>query len=435
MKKYYRNITHFNFIITSLVLLIYASIRFLIVFLKPFPKGDEASFLSVFKIYIGDGFYRANVVGNSTPFNSLAYLFYKITANELISLRLTSLFFGIATLIVVWFFYKKYFAIPFNYRLMAFITAANTLIIMSWIFVGIDDVILAFFTVLFFMVLFKLKEGQKQNNYLYLFIGVILALMLSTREMSILFFPSVIIVLLSLGYLKKCSLKTTLKNSGLIISSFIIILVAINLPSLLENKTLSFHQKPLNSTVVNWSQLQYLSAIGEEQGTLPFGKHFSVEQVAKYLKENGQNSLPKTLKESIFFDFNRTIREFFKDLVYEIKPFARLLGWCFILNLMLFIWYLIKRKFILKNILNQQIFLFSIIYISIICFIIISYVETRWFSNVLVLLPIVFVERIYKFKTTYNLSDNFDFFVINLQLLSLTFMSLPYLFKNLNLLF
>jgi len=47
----------------------------------------------------------------------------------------------------------------------------------------------------------------------------------------------------------------------------------------------------------------------------------------------------------------------------------------------------------------------------------------------------VIAERIYKFKTTYNLSDNFDFFVINLQLLSLTFMSLPYLFKNLNLLF
>ena len=74
-----------------------------------------------------------------------------------------------------------------------------------------------------------------------------------------------------------------------------------------------------------------------------------------------------------------------------------------------------------------MLFIFSLI--------IISYVETRWFSNVLVLLPIVFVERIYKFKTTYNLSDNFDFFVINLQLLSLTFMSLPYLFKNLNLLF
>ncbi|NCP85064.1 MAG: hypothetical protein GW823_09260, partial [Bacteroidetes bacterium] len=47
-----------------------------------------------------------------------------------------------------------------------------------------------------------------------------------------------------------------------------------------------------------------------------------------------------------------------------------------------------------------MLFIFSLI--------IISYVETRWFSNVLVLLPIVFAERIYKFKTTYNLSDNFD---------------------------
>lgn len=435
MKKLYKPLTKFNFILTGLLLFMYASIRFSVVFLREYPKGDESSFLEVFKIFINKGYYSANVLGNSSTFNGISYLFYKITSNELMSLRLTSLTFGILSLAVLWIFYKKYFEVPNIYRFTAFITAVNTMIIMSWIFVGIDDVILSFLTVLFFMCIYKLKKQTIRTNYLYIAIGIIIALMLLTREMSVLFFPSIIIVLGALFYINNESTKAILTNSILMISAFIVILFTFNFPSLAENRKLSFHQKLINSTEVNWTQLQYLAALGEEQGKLPHGKHFSVDEVAKYLKDNGQESLPKTLTESIFFDFSRTIREFFKDTLYEIKPFSRLLGLFFIFNLMLFILYLFKREFILNKILNQHLFLFSIIYILLVCFIVITYVETRWFSNVLLLLPIVFAERIYKFKTEYKLGDNFDFIMINLQLLSLTIMSLPYLINNIGVLF
>ena len=88
----------------------------------------------------------------------------------------------------------------------------------------------------------------------------------------------------------------------------------------------------------------YLTAIGEEKGELEHGHHFSEEQVAQYLKKNGQNSLPNSYLEGVFFNFQRTIKEFFNDLIYEIKPFTRLLGVIFLFNLILFIWYLFKRR-------------------------------------------------------------------------------------------
>jgi len=434
MKKLYKSFTKFNFILTCSILFIYALIRFSVVFLRATPKGDEHSFLSVFKILIEKGFYKVNVVGNSTIFNSISFLFYKITSNELMSLRLTSLTFGILTLTLLWIFYKKYFQVPNIYRYTSFITAANTMIIMSWLFVGINDVILSFLTLLFFICIYELKKQPIKNNYLFVAIGAIMASILSTREMTILFFPSIIIVLGAFFYLNKASSKVILSKLILMTFTFIIVLFTFNFPSLAENRKLSFHQKLLNSTEVNWTQLQYLTALGEEQGKLPHGKHFSVEEVAQYLKQNGQNSLPKTISESLFFDFNRTIREFFNDSVSEIKPFSRLLGFFFIFNLMLFVLYLFKRHFIVNNILSHHLFLFSIIYILLVCFIVITYVETRWFSNVLLLLPIVFSERIYKFKIAYKLSYKFDFIMINLQLLSLTAMCLPYLIKNIGIL-
>ncbi|MFK5889287.1 MAG: glycosyltransferase family 39 protein [Flavobacteriaceae bacterium] len=435
MKKIYKPITKINFYITGLVLSLYAIIRFRIVFLRVTPKGDERSFLSVFNIVINKGFYEANVAGNSTPFNFVAYLFYKITSNGLISLRLTSLFFGILSLVFLWIFYKKYFKIPQDYRFTAFLTAVNTMVIMSWVFTGINDIILAFLTVLLFMIIFRIKNDQKESHYSYLYIGLIIAFMLLTRKMSLLFLPSVFVVLISILYLKNTLFKAALKKIILVSASFLIIVIAFNIPSLIEKGHLSFHEKKLPSEKVNWSQLQYLTAIREEQGSLSYGKHASIDEVIQYLNENGENSLPKTLTASIFFDFARTTREFFNDLFYQIKPFTRLLGFIFLTNLLLLIRYFFKRKFIVKNILNQPIILFSIIYMSIVCFIVITYVETRWFSNILLLLPIVLAERTYKFIKENNLGEKFDFIMINLQLLSLTVMSLPYLIKNIGILF
>ena len=432
----FKYLSKLNFILTSIVLFCYCYIRFFVVFLRGYPKGDEASFLSIFDVFIKEGYYKTNVIGNSSTFNIMSYLFYKISSNELISLRLTSLLFGILSIILLWYFYKKHFKIPNSYRAVAFLTAINTMVIMSWVFMGINDLILSFLTILFFIFIGKLEKRKLQSNYLYLVLGGVIALMLVTRKMSVIMFPAFIAVFFAFVYQKKNSIKEIFTKGVLIVASFLLVLLTFNLPSLKENTKLSFHDKKTGSELVNWPQLAYLSAIGEEQGTLSSGKkYFTLDQVALYLKENGQNSLPKTYFESIFFNFKRTIKEFFKDLIYEIKPFTRLLGLLFIFNLILFFRKIIKIKTSIKKLLKNPILLFSVVYVLTMCFVIIHDVETRWFSNILLLLPIVFMERVMKFKKENNLGDKFDFIIINLQLLSLTAMSLPYLIKNIGLLF
>ena len=72
-------------------------------------KGDENGFEAIFLVFISkNGFYEANVIGNSTFFNLISYIFYYISNNVMLSLRLTSLSFGILTFIAIIYFQKKF---------------------------------------------------------------------------------------------------------------------------------------------------------------------------------------------------------------------------------------------------------------------------------------------------------------------------------------
>jgi len=430
MSKLQWFITRINFLLISVILFLYSIISFVRVFLRNFSKGDENSFLPIFQLFIDKGFYAANVKGNSILFNCVSFIFYKISNNPLLSLRLTSLFFGFLTVIALFFFIKRFFPfIPSKYRLVAYITSLNVIIVMSIVFSGINDVLLSFFTILFFYLFYKIKEDNTILQY-YFLIGIIFSLMILTRLMSVIIIFLMLIVLLLLLFNQKTKFIDIIKRISIIAFTSIIIVISFNYPSLKENKTLSFHDKSIKEEGVNWSQLQYLSEIGYEKGQIKYAHHYSIKEVKEYLKENGENSLPKTLIESLLFDVSRTIKVFFREILYLIKPFSRLLGIVFILNIFLFIYNLFKRKIRLNYII-----LFSVLYIGCIAVIVSSYIEPRWFLNILILLPILFLEKLYSFGKENKLEKNYDFIIINSQLLILLIMNLPYIYKNFNLLY
>lgn len=425
------NITILNFTLAYLSLAIYSLIRIYNNFIILGPaKGDEESFLIVFKQYLGSGFYNTNVEGNSTIHNVISSFFHLLTNHELLSLRLTSALFGVLTFIILWKFQKKYFKLDDDFCHLAFITALNVVVVKSFVFFGINDTIIVFLTIAFFYLLFKIKLNDNIKYYHYSLLGLILSSFIATRLMSILIFPSIII---ALGLvLKKINTLRFNKNNTILITSFIVFLALFNLPSLLEKGNLSFHQKASGVKGVTWGQFQYLSAIEQEKGNLKHNEHVSWDQANEYLKLHGKKSLPSTIFESLTYDVKRTINEFFKDLLLLIQPFTRLLGVVFLISLPIFLIEVFNKKIFLTRVYNNEIFMFSLVYTLIICFIIISNVEVRWLTNILILLPVIMFNKISKTIKKQKNKEFLNFSLINIQLLAILVFNLGFILKNIH---
>lgn len=434
MNKLQRIITRVSILILSIILSLYVIIRLVTTFFRSYPKGDESSFLETFKIFIERGYYEANIHGNSILFNLFSYVFYKMGLNELLALKATSLLFGILAVLLLLIYQKKAFkSLPETYKYVSLLTSLNVIIVMSFIFTGINDSLLSPIIVLFFIVLHHLKNTNMPRNYFYFLIGAIFALLLLTREMGVLFFPPIIILLLLYYFNNSFGIKKVFKYISITIFSFVFIVGLFNYPSIKQEHKLSFHEKKLDSEI-SWIQLTYLSLKKYYEGELAYDKYVSIKEVKEYLKENGEKSLPNTLVESLTFDIGMTTKIFFNEYIHLIKPFFRLLGVFFIFNLFIFIYYLFRGKLSIKKLLKEDLILFLIIYTTIICIVIKAHIDPRWFLSILILLPFVFATKIFNYGKRNNIK-NFDFIMLNMQLISLIAMNIPFIVKNIHIIF
>ncbi|GGD02470.1 hypothetical protein GCM10011368_00370 [Hyunsoonleella pacifica] len=118
------------------------------------------------------------------------------------------------------------------------------------------------------------------------------------------------------------------------------------------------------------------------ENKLEKGSHPTWNETENYLTLYGKESLPRGIKEALFFDFELTFKEFFKDFMNTLVLGFRQLGGVLVL---LLIWPIISMLKSRK--LNFKSFtpVIVILMIGIFSFIIISNVELRWLSPVFVL--------------------------------------------------
>lgn len=428
MQPKLRNITNINIVVTLLVLSVYFIINLKKYFLTEDPRGDEHSFLEMYDVFLNQGFYEANVLGNSTLFNLVSSVFYKLGLSPLYSLKCTSMLSGIITMILVYYIGKRILgSYEKNAFIVAFLTACNVTIVVITIFGGINDPLLVL--LLIAIIYIATKNEQTLKDYIY--IGILFALMLATRKFTVILIPS-IAFLLYVALRKQSQLIK--KVMALFIACFITI-IAFNFPSLKENGSLSFHSKEKKEYQATWGQLQYYSQILLEEGKIVHGNHATWEATDEYLLKNGEDSLPKGIVDGLLFDVKRTTKEFFIDFFSNIKPFTRLLGIIFLLNIGIFLYKLVKRKITIQSFINNPIDSFSLIYILILSLIIISYVEYRWFIPILLILPFVFVKRIYSLTKDTKKQQINNFLILNAQLAAISIMSLPFVIKNYTIIF
>lgn len=433
MNKLRKNIVYACMGLTTITTLVYTYIRIVSVFLRNEIKGDEREYLQVFTVFVDSGFSEANIIGNSVIFNLVSFVFHGLGLNKIMSLRATSLFFVVFSILLLIYFINRFYSyLPSIYKKSIIITSVNLMVVLSFWFAGVNDSLIASFMLLFFIVFFNLKKNKKDNNeYKYFcYIGLIMGLMLTTRMMSIVIYPSIILILGNYFYKKRIPIKALSSRLALLLFSFFIIVLSLNYPSLKENGKLSFQKKKISTEGVSWTQLQYLTVICFEKDLVEYGQHCTPEDVVNYLQENGINSLPNSSFEALTFNTSRTIKTTFREFVLLVKPYTRLLGLMFIVSLILFIKGILNKEIGLKKILNNEILLFHFSYTFILTFIIINYIEVRWLMSVLVLIPVLFFTYFYKYIRNNNRNNKLEFLFFCGHFLLLALMNVKFIINN-----
>lgn len=424
--KVYHKITYFTASACFLVLTVYALIRFKVRFLLPDPKGDETSFLEAFQFFKVNGFEASVENGSSILFNSVVWFFSLFGASDLMTLRITSLVFGLATLFVALYLAKKFFNLSRIYFIIFAITGFNILVISSVYLSGINDTLLFFLISVLFYRIYSIWNNGYALIKDSLWLGLILGAMLLTRMMSVIYFIPLALILWLLFRKQKLSFLTQAKIGALTLLILSVTVAVPNIPSLSKGKGLSFHIKKLDDRV-GWPELQYLTALENSKGNIAYGKHVSVEDVVAYIEKNGEASLPKTLTESLFMDFGFTVKEFFKDLAIQLKPISRNTG---LLLLFIILALFIKRKQLFQLTQPKIILLFTFIFIAVLCFIVVNYVEPRWYIGLLILMSISVFQMLQDALENTKQKELLSFGLLNLHLLLLMAMSASYILKN-----
>lgn len=337
-------------------------------------KGDELLFLTDLN-YINDfGWIEAIKKGISIPYMVLVYPF-SFFLKDYIALRLVN----VLLLGLLLYYFKFRDVKPEFYLLFFFFLTTG-----GRFFIGTNDSIFFLGLVVFFYEVYQLTLNKRWYSNLAI-LGLLVAFF--SRELIFVYIP---LVLFSFYFIvKKGKVKVRdLKTSFL----FGIVLMLLNLPSIKENKKLSYDVKsPPKSISANWVQRQYLAQLMVNKGELKDQSHPTWDQTVAYLKINGEKSLPKTLVEGMLFDVKLTVKEFFKDFIFCIKYGFRQLGLVFLFPFFMIVFLIYKKEFDISKFYFP--FLFITI-ISIFSLIIISYVELRWMVPIFIIAILYFLDKV-----------------------------------------
>lgn len=403
--NYLKNNQRIIFYLSYVLLFIYCAARVILYFNIQSGCGDESIFIRDIEFLKKFGYIEAVKNQISIP-HSLLVIPFTFIFETYLSLRI----FNVILLAILIIYLIKNFKYN-NYLLLIFFLFTG-----SSFFIGTNDGLFHLCIVLFFLELFLYLNYKRDNIKFAL---SILIVSVFTREMFILYFPACLILIFVAYHFKKFKIISNIFPALLIFLFFILL----NVPSILTNKKLSFDDKQ-GDTINNntWVERQYLSQLMANNGTIKEYSHVSWDQVTRYKRKHGINSLPKTSFEQIFFDFSLTLKEFVKDFFYMCKDSIRQMGIAQIVVFIIPLLFFKENKFISKSVIP----IISLITYIIFSFIIISYVEMRW------LVPISIISIIY-FE---HLNENYPYkhskiiyftnlFLINVIMIYGTFKLIP----------
>lgn len=362
-----KKILNFKYI-TAVLAVVLILIRLVYSFLIK-PGGDELFFIEEFDFIRDMGWFNATLEGICVPF-SIVSIPFGLFFDTHTALRLSSLAINIVALVYV------YIRLSNDKRVFYFFLIFTSLV--DYFFVGTNDALFTWTLAIFFIEIFLAITKKDDSKVSLIFSLLVLAIF--TRMIFIVYLPS---IFLGLYFLYKNQLiKARHLTAPFILLSLFLFL---NSHSISQKGKLSYEIKESSNKDVTWTEYQYLSQLSINEGKIPENHWVKWDEVVQYKIENGENSLPKTTKEAIFFDLKLTIVEFFKDSVFAMLKLTRNLFFILFIISFYFLW---NIRYILKE--KEKFFIPFIFFVSLftLALIIINNLETRWLG--VVVLPCIF---------------------------------------------
>ncbi len=353
--------------------------------------GDEHFYHHELLTMIDHGVFNTLADGTSTLLILPAYLLYKMGLPTVLSLKLVS-FVGLPIFLFgLFLFFKNILKISGNLFWLALLTTLTFLVGNKIFVVFINDGLMAMY--LLYSIYFLACSNQTEGNIKNVIIsGMFFGFSLGVRSLPVLFLPGIVVYFLIQLFRKKTGI---LKAAVIFSLSVFITSSIIEIPSLWRHHAYKFEQKKPIARVVydhtcNWTQLQYLTQLKVENGELHNHQHVDFAELEDYLKEHGVDSLPYTLWENITWSPLRTIREFFNDLFVESGYITIRSTGIYIFIFFLFLINLIMKKLKCDDFDNFLLLsVISLLHIATISFIVITYIEGRWYTLSLSLIIIL----------------------------------------------
>ena len=356
-----------RFLILSVVFLCFVRLIYSILVKS---GGDEVYFVEELNFIHQLGWFEATQNGICVTNSLIAYPL-SLIFEPFMALRITSF---LVTAAALFYFYKRFYNVKYYFWYLLFFVGSS-----FYFFIGTND---ALFTFLMSIVLLEsyLAITQKEKKYLPIILSLIV-ISFFTRIIFLVYLPTIFLIIYFFIKLKLLNIKQFI--APLLIT---IILLGLNVSALSQNNVLSYEIKEPKKDGITWIEMQYLSQLKINQGEIKENYWVSWESVEEYKKENGENALPQSVSESIFFDINLTIKEFFKDFIFSNLKLIRNTSGIILIS---FLIVLLNFKNSFKQYQQYLLHLFFILSSLTFSFIIINNLEIRWLG--LVVIPIIFM--------------------------------------------
>lgn len=340
------------------------------------PIGDEGFYLSEIAIAKSIGLWKSFSSGTSHLYSTIGYLISLVMPNPLIGLRLFSILLSLAAFVIALsliqritpnLIIRKLSAITMAYMFFCSKTG-------GMFFVAINDALLV--TIALVTVLFLLKYLQTKKYKELVLTALFSGLMFWVRSFALLVFGGIVLGVAVIPIMRdgisiwKSSIRTCI-----FILITVLVALLVQIPSLIDNKAISFENKSRDRDWAAWNWLAQKERI--PSGSIFLYSRPPYEVVQRYLDEQGSSSIPRSLIEKMKADPKYMVDNLVSNLFVRL-PFVLLMSMgMFFFGLMSILREPDRWRFRLK----PQSLALLIIFLSVsigVSLYIINYLEQRW---------------------------------------------------------
>ena len=374
---------------------------------------DGDVYMELFQRFISNGAYFEIEKGTSVMYNFALYPIYLLVGDvKETFIIFNSLCIVLSIILGVYLLYKISIRFDINIYFTYLLCSIYIFYIISQKFINIlanDD---SFMGLLYLIIIyFSIKNIESPKHYYFSIIGFILGLCLGIREITILFFPFILYMIFYSN--------AKVKNLIYFLIPLVITVFVLHSPSIMAGNGLSFYNK--NPEDVNWIQKNHLAISEIEKSTGIFNiRPWSIwrantfDDVREYLKQNGENSLPKGFLDIVFNHPMQLIKMTLFNLLFLFKYYFKTIGGFILIPLI----FLFRKNF----------FLLPFLYFCFIfCFVAYSHVELRWLSGIEIMLFISILTGCQYLK----LSNNKLLLIIIIAIIPIIFNDIKFLYYSL----